>query len=241
MPEYKPKSTPIGEAWNHRQLVTRYDALLRRLSVGPPNFVNILIAHSLVAVGWRQNIWWYNAWGAQVGKWTGNWYTKRTKEEADGVEYEVPNQRWRAFKDWRQATQDTLERIGPTSWNAAYTAAWRIAFDGGSAADYWEQLGVGGYYTSTAFTPAKFQSLHDRVVSELAAATPEEKAAAESWVDAEVDAGRMGIAAGTRRVPPSGVLEQVFGGLMLGAIVVGTYVIGRALAKRPTYAGDSKW
>jgi hypothetical protein len=241
MPELRPMSTPIGEAWNYRQLATRYDALLRRLGVDPPNLVNILIAHSIVAVGWRQNIWWYNAWGAQVGKWSGDWYTKRTKEEADGVEYEVPNQRWRAFHSWREAMTDTLGRIGPNSWNGAYTAAWRIAYDGGSAADYWEQLGVGGYYTSTQFTPAKFQSVHDRVVSELAAATPDEKAAAESWVDSEVDAGRMGIAAGTRRVPPAGVVSQIFGGLALGAIIVGTIFVGRALAKKPTYAGASRW
>jgi hypothetical protein len=242
MPQLKVMLTQVGEPRNHRQLVTRYDALLRRLNVEPPTYRHLLIAHSLVAAGWKQNLAWYNAWGVKRGTWKGDYYTWSTKEEKDGELYDVPGAEWRAFHSWREAVDDTKARIGPDSWSGSYVAAYRVAMGTGNPRDYWDALGSGGYFTAKrSFTTDMFVGVHERVLAELAAATPDEKAAAESWVDSEVDAGRMGMVPGTRRVPPAGIVGQIFGGLALGAIIVGTIFVGRALAKKPTYAGASRW
>lgn len=183
----KAKKTQWGEPWNHHEIALRMDALLQRCGVDDPDERVRMTAHAVIASGWRQNVWWYNAWGVKRGKWPGDYYQRDTKEEnKDGELYDVPGEQWRAFGGWCDAVEDFRGRIAPESYRRGYEQAYQHLVAGPGRehdAGYWEALGNGGYYTDTKFTPAKFAKLCDRIRRELASAKPEAFANAKLWAN----------------------------------------------------------
>lgn len=197
--ERAPRHTPVGTALNHRQIVVRFDALLRRMGVIDDNLRKAYVAHAMgVASGWKQKCWWYNAWAVKRDKgipteyWSGDWYLMATTEEVKGQDVKVPRAQWRAFDSWYQALKDTQNRIGPASWNPHYTAAYEAALKG-DCKGYWAELGLGGYYSETHWMqPDDFISVCNRVEKELRAASDADKADADKWVEAQWAAGLCG-------------------------------------------------
>ena len=190
--QVRPVKTPFGEPWNHREIVLRMDSLLRRIGISRTGERVRMTANAIFASGWKQNVWWFNAWGVKRGSWKGNWYTMKTLEaRKDGSYYAVDNATWRAFDGWRQAVEDFQGRISPDSGRAGYREAYEHLVDETSPVEladaaYWDALGAGGYYTDKKFKGANFASLCARVRSELESATREERANAELWAAEQV-------------------------------------------------------
>lgn len=217
MPSLRPaKRTQVGTPKNQREIITRFDALLRRLGIDNENLRRAYTAHAMgVAIGLqKQNCWWYNCFAVKRGKgdptqwWNGDWYVMGTVEEdTEGETYSVPKAEWRAFDSWGNALKDTLDRIGPSSWNEYYVQAYEAALKGDCYA-YWERLGAGPpgkrYYTDTHWMkPKGFASLCAKVESNLTSATGSERAAAEAWVDEQARLGVLGPSAGPAPFDPS--------------------------------------
>ncbi|MCP4604555.1 MAG: hypothetical protein GY847_29205 [Proteobacteria bacterium] len=164
--------TQWAEPWNRREICHRMNAILTECGVESEQVRVRMTAHAIVASGWRQNIWNYNAWGVQLGSWTGPWYIRGTIEaDDDGNYYSVHDAAWRSFSDWREAVRDYRNRISPASLRESYREAYRHLIDPSNRADaaYWESLRKGRYYTDQQFTKARFTILCNIVRRELAA------------------------------------------------------------------------
>jgi hypothetical protein len=184
--------TPWGEANNHQELVLNMDALLKRYGIVNVDQRVRMIAHAIMASGWKQKIWHFNAWGVKKGSWKGDYYIMGTQEADDaGDLYSVPKAEWRAFTSWAQAIDDFLTRISPTSEREGYRQASAHLVMEGPEHDgqYWDALGAGGYYTDKKFKGEQFASIAKRVRTELAAATPEQVSSAHAFAAANIDAG----------------------------------------------------
>ena len=158
----RPKKTPWGEAWNRAELTQNMNDVLLSFGIESEQARVRMIAHALVASGWRQNIWHFNAWGVQKGSWDGLWYEMPTVEtDENGNPVYVPDAAWRAFEGWSKAIEDYQDRIGRHSTRPAYKRAARFLYEPGWRADYafWEELGKGNYYTNKSFTPKMFTML----------------------------------------------------------------------------------
>ncbi|MBN2342754.1 MAG: hypothetical protein JXX29_24045 [Deltaproteobacteria bacterium] len=160
----KPTKTPWAPAWDHVSVVKEMNRILLQHGVHSKTVRVRMIAHAIVASGWKQNIWNYNAWGVKQGSWEREWYVMPTYEEDDeGNEVWVEDAAWRAFSSWEEAIQDFQERISPDSERPSYRDAYtyltseRQYFKNSKA--YWEALGAGNYYTASKFTGEKFARL----------------------------------------------------------------------------------
>jgi hypothetical protein len=166
--------TPWAEPWNHGQICRRMNEILIENGVESRQMRIRMIAHAIVASGWRQNVWNYNAWGVQQGSWTGPWYVRSTQEaDDDGNLYTVWDAAWRSFESWEESIGDYLSRISPDSPREPYRQAYRYAVDPNNfRADklFWDSLREGRYYTAQHFTTIIFATLCGRVRQELAAA-----------------------------------------------------------------------
>lgn len=186
------KRTPWGEAGNHAELVLNMDALLSRYGITNADQRARMTAHAIFASGWAQKVWHYNAWGVKRGSWPDDYYQMNTQEaDAAGNYYPVPGEQWRAFTSWKQAIDDFLNRISPTSTRAGYQTAARHLIAGGAShdAEYWDALGYGGYYTDKAFDGQDFAKLVTRVRSEIAKANPDQAAEAHAFAIANITQG----------------------------------------------------
>jgi hypothetical protein len=186
------KRTPWGEAGNHAELCLNMDALLSRYGITNADQRARMTAHAIFASGWAQKVWHFNAWGVKRGSWPDGYYQMNTKEaDAAGNYYDVPGEQWRAFTSWKQAIDDFLNRISPTSERAGYKNAARHLIAGGAShdAEYWDSLGYGGYYTDKAFDGQDFAKLVTRVRSELAKADPDQAAKASAFALANIEQG----------------------------------------------------
>ena len=135
-----------------------------------------MIAHSIVASGWRQNVWNYNAWGVQQGSWEGPFYTMNTVEtDENGNDVPVEDARWRAFGGWDEAVADFRNRINPDSRRPSYRQAHNHLYSTkpGASAAYWAALGDGNYYTARHFSDKKFGALCKAVLDILSTTTAE--------------------------------------------------------------------
>ncbi|MDJ0766473.1 MAG: hypothetical protein QNJ97_26090 [Myxococcota bacterium] len=157
-----PIPTSWGEPWNRRSLVLKMDHILTSHGVAQTQVRVRMIAHAIVASGWRQNIWNYNAWGVQVGSWKGPWFIMSTLEmDENGHYYTVYSAMWRAFSGWDEAIADYRERISPTSSREYYREAYKWLVDPDAWADisYWNALKEGRYYTDRRFPGRRFYRL----------------------------------------------------------------------------------
>lgn len=183
------KKTPWGDPGNHRQLVLRMDALLQRYGITNADKRARMTAHAIFASGWKQNVWHYNAWGVKRGSWPGDWYIKGTQEaDEEGDLYDVPKAEWRAFENWKQAIDDFLQRISPTSSREGYRqAAGVLSLPGAEHdADYWAGLKAGGYFTDKQFKPENFASLVARVRTEINGALADEIKSARDFANVNI-------------------------------------------------------
>ena len=158
----RPRKTAWGLPWDRRGLVFKLDRILEDNGVANPEARIKMISHAVVASGWRQNVWNYNAWGVQRGSWDGPFYEMFTVEmNDDGALVEVPDAQWRAFASWEDSVRDFNERITDTSQRPSYRQAYRhlVSDSRRSCAAYWSSLGDGNYYTADGFTPGKFAAL----------------------------------------------------------------------------------
>jgi hypothetical protein len=103
----------------------------------------------------------------------------------------VPDEQWRAFKNWKEAIDDFLTRISPTSQNAGYQSASRYLIAGGPGYDarYWDSIIAGGYYTAPSFDGEAFSKLVARVRSEIFRADPAQNAKAQDFALNNIDHG----------------------------------------------------
>jgi flagellum-specific peptidoglycan hydrolase FlgJ len=146
------------------------DRILFDLGVGDSWVRRRLTAHAIVASGWKQNVWHFNAWGVQRGKsWAGDFYVMGTKEIEDGAEVYHASQEWRAFESWEAALDDTLARAKANAgrWATLHDAS---APDG----DYWAATKAAGYFTA-ALDVSFFESICRRVSKEIGAEPTEKK------------------------------------------------------------------
>lgn len=186
------KRTPWGEAYNHAELALNMDALLSRYGITNADQRARMTAHAIFASGWAQKVWHYNAWGVKRGSWPGDYYEMGTKEaDTAGEYYDVPAEQWRAFENWKQAIDDFLTRISPTSPNPGYQTAARHLIISGAMhdAEYWDALGYGGYYTDKAFKGPDFAKLVARVRSEISNANPDQAAKAREFALENIEQG----------------------------------------------------
>jgi len=160
--EVKPHKTRWGTPWNHEDLCRNMNAILAGAGVSSFAARVRMIAHAIVASGWRQNVWNYNAWGVQQGSWRGPYYEMYTEElDEDGNVHKVPDAAWRSFESWGQAVDDFHARINPDSPRPSYRQAYRHLMNPSRKADsvYWSALGDGNYYTARHFDKKKFAML----------------------------------------------------------------------------------
>ena len=186
------RKTPWAEANNHSEVALNMDALLSRYGITNADQRTRMTAHAIFASGWAQKVWHYNAWGVKRGTWPDGYYTMNTQEaDAAGNYYAVPGEQWRAFKSWKEAIDDFLNRISPTSKNPGYASASRYLISGGPGYDarYWDSLGTGGYYTDKAFDGEDFAKLCARVRSEISKANPDQAAEAHAFALANISQG----------------------------------------------------
>jgi len=186
------KRTPWGEAGNHQQLALNMDALLSRYGITNADQRARMTAHAIFSSGWDQKVWHYNAWGAKRGTWPDGYYQMDTREvDAAGKPYVVQDEKWRAFKSWKEAVDDFLTRISPTSSNAGYQSASRYLIAGGPGYDarYWDSILAGGYYTDQSFDSESFSKLVARVRSEIFRADPTQNAAAQEFALDHIEQG----------------------------------------------------
>lgn len=188
--------TRWAEPWNHNQFCVRFDALLKALGVTSKARREKMIAHAVVATGWRQNVWCYNPWGVKANKsWAGDWYTKTTQEDdGTGNLYTIEDDAWRAFGNWAVALRDYEKRISPNSERYGDAAFWLDKQ--GPIADkrFWLSLGKGGYYTDTTKPESWFPSIVRRVRHELVTASQEDLQEAADWAREQPGVtGRLGI------------------------------------------------
>jgi hypothetical protein len=165
-----PELTNWGEPWNHRDICARMDAILFECGVESAQARVRMIAHAIVASGWRQNVWNFNAWGVQLGSWDGPWFIKSTYEVNEyGDFYTVWTAAWRSFSSWQEAVEDYQRRISSGSKRDSYRTAYAYLNDPDPWADisFWSALKEGRYYTDHRFTGRKFAVLCKRVRQEL--------------------------------------------------------------------------
>ncbi len=157
-----PVSTSWGSPWDRENLCRVMDRILEENGIDNPEQRVRMIAHSIVASGWRQNVWNHNAWGVRQGSWEGPYYIKSTLEEDDdGNRHVVWDAKWRSFDDWKAAVDDFKKRINADSGRPSYRQAYRHLTNSNKRADapYWEALGDGNYYTATHFSKKTFTQL----------------------------------------------------------------------------------
>lgn len=160
----KPSRTPWAPAWDRESVVLVMNDILAKHNVSSLNTRVRMIAHAIVASGWKQNVWNFNAWGVRQGSWEKSWYEMPTYEEDESGHYVfVDDASWRAFSSWDEAIDDFQQRISADSERPSYREAHRhlvtesVSFRVAKA--YWEALGDGNYYTASNFTGEKFARL----------------------------------------------------------------------------------
>jgi len=167
-----PRKTPVGEPWNHHEIVVNFDGILRSCGVSSLTVRRRMTIGMITAIGWRQNGWEYNFNGLKTGKsWSGPWYTRNAiEEDKDGDVYIIEGDTWRAYDSWSDSV---------AGWFKVVDQPWRTARalledDTVSDGDWWAQMGVDGWYTAKTDPVAWGNSIGRRVKKELAAATPQE-------------------------------------------------------------------
>ena len=160
----RPLRTPWAPAWDREAVVLGMNRILLSHGVESENMRVRMIAHAVVASGWKQNVWNFNAWGVRQGSWEKNWYIMPTYEEDEnGHSVFVADATWRAFNNWEEAIDDYMTRISADSERPSYREAYRhlksdtISFR--TAKAFWHALGDGNYYTASDFTGEKFARL----------------------------------------------------------------------------------
>lgn len=157
-----PVSTAWGTPWDREDLAITMDRILLENGVDNREQRVRMIAHAIVASGWRQNVWNHNVWGVRRGSWQGPYYVMSTVEEDDaGRTHTVWDAAWRSFGDWSEAVVDFASRINGDSSRPSYRKAYRNLVDPDRRADarYWNALGEGNYYTATHFSEKTFARL----------------------------------------------------------------------------------
>ncbi len=165
-----PVLTQWGEPWNRQEICIEMDRILKDNNIQSKEMRVRMIAHAIVASGWRQKVWNYNAWGVQQGSWQGPWFKMSTQEQdKNGRTYDVFNAGWRSFSGWRESIRDYQNRISPTSKRPSYRQAHRALIHPHRRADlaFWNALSEGNYFTNRQFTPKKFAMVCNIVRREL--------------------------------------------------------------------------
>ncbi|MBN2530145.1 MAG: hypothetical protein JXR76_27385 [Deltaproteobacteria bacterium] len=160
----RPKRTPWAAAWDRESVVLKMNDILSSHGIASESVRVRMIAHAIVASGWKQNVWNFNAWGVRQGSWDKKWYEMPTFEEDDsGKMVFVEDASWRAFSNWEEAIRDYQQRISADSERPSYREAHRYLVSNAvsfrHAKLFWESLGDGNYYTASNFTGAKFARL----------------------------------------------------------------------------------
>jgi len=166
-----PVLTQWGEPWNREQICVEMNRILKANHIQSKQTRVRMIAHAIVASGWRQKVWNYNAWGVQQGSWKGPWFKMSTQErDKNGRIYDVFNAGWRSFSGWSEAIRDYQNRISPKSKRPSYRQAHRALSHPHKRADlaFWNALSDGNYFTNRQFTPKKFAMVCNIVRRELA-------------------------------------------------------------------------
>ena len=168
----KPFRTPWAPALERETIILKMNEILMSNGVESEHVRTRMIAHAIVASGWKQKVWNFNAWGVRQGSWEKDWYVMPTYEENEhgNLEY-VADASWRAFTGWEEAIQDFQQRISPDSDRPSYREAYRHlvaeTVSLRTARAYWDALSDGNYYTATWFTGEKFARLCGGVRSVL--------------------------------------------------------------------------
>ncbi|MBN2803288.1 MAG: hypothetical protein JXR91_09355 [Deltaproteobacteria bacterium] len=167
----KPNPTPWAEAWDRELIVQKMNSILIENGISSINMRVRMIAHAIVASGWKQKVWNYNAWGVKTGSWQRDYYIMPTIEEIDGESVEIEEESWRSFNNWSEAVDDYKERISMDSNRPSYRKAYSfLQSEDVSVKDaigYWEALGEGNYFTARKFTGRNFARLCSTVRSYL--------------------------------------------------------------------------
>jgi hypothetical protein len=164
----KPRKTPWAEPWNRSQIVINMNRILKENGFDNKAMRVRMIAHAVVASGWRQNVWNYNVWGVRKGSFDGSWYEMPTYEaDENGEFYKVEDAEWRSFSSFSEAIVDFTDRINPSSQRPAYRKAYRALSNRRIHpkidAEYWDNLKDGNYYTAVHFSGKKFAMLCNTV------------------------------------------------------------------------------
>jgi len=168
----RPQKTPWANAWDKSAVVGQMNTILLENGIGSQNVRVKMIAHAIVASGWKQHVWNYNAWGVKQGSWDKNFYMMPTQElDKQSNKVVTEDATWRSFDNWKEAILDFKNRIHAGSKRPSYRKAYAHLMDeqisAKAAVDYWEALGKGNYYTATKFTGKKFARLCTTVRSYL--------------------------------------------------------------------------
>lgn len=156
------KQTAWGTPWDRAELVRVMNDILIDEGIDSQEQRTRMIAHAIVASGWRQNVWNHNLWGVRQGSWDGKFFVMSTLEEDQvGRKHMVWNAAWRSFDSWSEAINDFTSRINPQSSRPSYRKAYKNLVDPDRRADsrYWAALGEGNYYTATHFSEKTFAML----------------------------------------------------------------------------------
>lgn len=148
--------TQWAKPYDRVAVCNNMDAILRSCGVADPWVRRRLIAHSVIACGWAQLCYHFNAWKTKLGGWTGDYYVHNTEEEDKaGNIYVEKGTKWRAFTGWQQAVDDTLARA------KRYPARWAALNDpNGDDGEYWRASKSAKYFTDTKnWPPEKFAAL----------------------------------------------------------------------------------
>lgn len=160
--------TPWATARDHDAIILNMDRILRGAWIDAAHVRRRMIAHSIVASGWRQSCQNFNVWKVKRGGWGGDWYVSSTTEEIGGKVVVEHGTKWRSYASYADAINDY-----PIWHSSRYRRACDLLRDAGAAdSDFWAELGKAGYYSDTHnMKPANFGSICARVRRTLAGET----------------------------------------------------------------------
>jgi hypothetical protein len=129
---------------NHAAIVRAIDRVLADCGISSAVARRRMAEHAILASGWKQNIFHYNAWGVKRGRgWEGDWFSARSWEIVDGERVDIVGE-WRAFRNWQESVDDYLGRLATPRYRAAQDALYSETV---GDEEYFRALRSCGYFT----------------------------------------------------------------------------------------------
>ncbi len=163
--------TPWAPPLDHAAIVVNLDAALRAEGVEELHVRRRLIAHAVIACGWKQGDtskgatggpYNWNLWKSKLGGSSGDYYVHNTEEEKDGETVKELGTKWRAYDSIGAALADY--RVWHLSRYAKAKAA--LLDPETSDLEVGKELQAAGYWTATSGAAA-FAGVCSRVGVEM--------------------------------------------------------------------------